>query len=104
MFLRWLLGNTNPPEVGRSPKWSTVRDKFIRANPRCAACGTAKELEAHHVLPYQIRPELELDETNLIQFCRSCHFAIGHGYDWTAWRPDCRKLAGQMLATPVVRK
>lgn len=103
-MLGWLRGLFSQNDFGRSPKWQTVRDRFIRANPRCAACGRSQELEAHHVVPYQIRPELELDESNLVSFCRACHFAVGHGYDWTAWRPDCRRLARQMLETPISRK
>lgn len=107
-MLRWLLGKTDvdkgPGDAGRSPQWSAVRDRFIKANPRCAACGSAKRLEAHHVLPFHVHPELELSPANLVPLCRPCHLSIGHGYDWSAWRPDCRRLASQMLATPVVRK
>lgn len=88
----------------RSPKWTSVRNAFIAKNPKCEACGSDKSVEAHHVLPYHVRPDLELVESNLIPLCRSCHYFVGHGYDWQAWRPDCRSLSKVIKASQIVRK
>lgn len=67
--------------TARSSKWRTVRDEFIRQHPFCAACGTKKNLNAHHIKPYHEHPELELEPGNLIALCRYHHFYIGHDPD-----------------------
>lgn len=74
----------------RSSKWATVRKKFIQKNPVCAACGSAENLNVHHIQPFHVHPELELEESNLITLCgpkgRNCHFLIGHDPDGP-WAP-----------------
>ena len=68
----------------RSPKWQTVRKKFLAKNPTCALCDGKDVLEVHHIKPFHLHPELELDEKNLIVLCESkkngisCHLAFGH--------------------------
>ena len=72
------------PSKPRSPKWEGVRAKHLKAHPVCAACGTKKTLEVHHIVPFSDNPELELDPSNLITLCESatdgiiCHLCIGH--------------------------
>jgi hypothetical protein len=72
----------------RSPKWKKVRNDFIKNNPLCAACGTKKNLEVHHVKPYNVYPELELDKNNLVTLCRDHHFTFGHFCDWHSWNEN----------------
>jgi|DEB19_MinimDraft_3_1074340.scaffolds.fasta_scaffold03516_4 hypothetical protein len=67
----------------RSPKWKSVRDQFVKDNPFCSGCGVRHSLEVHHIEPFHIRPDLELNEQNLIVFCRDCHWHIGHLRDWS---------------------
>jgi hypothetical protein len=55
-------------------------------HPACEACGTTAELNVHHIKPFHIYPELELDHTNLITLCRVHHFTIGHDSDGP-WKP-----------------
>ena len=68
----------------RSPKWSEVRNAFLKENPRCAVCGqTAKKhLVVHHKKPYHKFPLLELLKNNLETLCESpgmnCHITFGH--------------------------
>lgn len=56
----------------------------MKANPTCAACGGIEVLEVHHIKPFNLHPELELDPLNLITLCESkkggitCHLAWGH--------------------------
>jgi len=71
----------------RSPGWSALRDQWVRENPFCAGCGLKFRLEVHHIIPFHIRPDLELDENNLIQLCRDCHWHIGHLRDWSCHNP-----------------
>jgi hypothetical protein len=68
----------------RSPHWRQLRKEFIAENPSCLACGGTKKLEVHHVKPFHLHPELELDRKNLVTLCESgkhgvvCHLAWGH--------------------------
>jgi 5-methylcytosine-specific restriction endonuclease McrA len=108
-MLGWLLRALRKPqdEFARSSRWPAVRAKFLEDNPCCSACGGMKNLEVHHVTPYHVDPSKELAHANLQTLCglpRNCHWSVGHGYDWKAWRPESRKLAKQMLDTRVERK
>lgn len=77
----------------RSPKWSRLRDEFVLSHPYCSACGckTKSILNVHHILPFHLYPELELDRNNLIVLCEgagiNCHFAFGHLLNWKAYNP-----------------
>lgn len=68
----------------RSPKWGSIRKKFLLINNKCAVCGSKKKLEVHHIKPFNQHPELELDMKNLITLCESknngvtCHLLFGH--------------------------
>lgn len=65
----------------RSKQWPKVRNSFLKKNPKCSCCGSTKSLEVHHRIPFHERPELELDENNLIVLCDGtlrCHLFVGH--------------------------
>jgi len=75
----------------RSSRWDEVRDNFIEENPRCAACGSLKKLQVHHIIPFSHEPEKELEVTNLIVLCmdtNECHLSIGHGGSFMFYNPD----------------
>ena len=108
-MIGWLLRSLRKPQDGfdRSSRWPAVRAKHLEDHPCCTACGGTKNLEVHHVIPYHVDNSKELSPENLQTLCglpRNCHWCVGHGFDWKAWRPDSRTLAKQMLATKVVRK
>lgn len=93
-------------DLSRSPRWPTVRKRHLERNPSCAACGATTGLEVHHIVPFHAKPELELDPLNLITLCgppRGCHLWLGHACDFKAWRPDVRRLAGEIRAATVAR-
>lgn len=70
----------------RSPLWPKVRKDHLSKNPFCAACGSKKDLEVHHIEPFSINPDRELDPSNLITLCsKYCHFSIGHLMDYNSW-------------------
>jgi hypothetical protein len=76
----------------RSPKWPRVRTEFLRGK-RCECCGRTDNLTAHHIKPFHLFPELELDPPNLIALCEggpwNCHFLCGHGgKSWAWYTPD----------------
>lgn len=68
----------------RSSKWPSVRKAYLEDNPECAVCGSKDMVEVHHIKPFHIAPEMELDPDNLISLCESkkyginCHLFFGH--------------------------
>lgn len=73
----------------RSSGWSKTRKLFLSKNPKCPVCGQ-KATDVHHVVPFHVKPEWELNEENLIQFCERDHFVFGHLFHWKAWNPNVR--------------
>lgn len=74
---------------GRSWKWREIRANHLKKQPSCQACGRKDKLEVHHIIPYSISPEKELDENNLITLCsQNCHFTFGHLMDYKSWNKD----------------
>jgi len=76
----------------RSPRWDDVRKIHLKSFPACAACGSETNLQVHHIKPFHLYPELELDEENLITLCETkahkCHFKIGHLNNWRRENPN----------------
>jgi 5-methylcytosine-specific restriction endonuclease McrA len=54
----------------------------MRAIPECEICNRKKGLEAHHIVPFHIAPDLELKPNNLMALCRRCHLFVGHLGGW----------------------
>lgn len=73
-----------PKGARRSSKWRALRKDFLARNPQCAVCGGTKKVEVHHIVPFHLAPDMELDETNLLPLCErkkygiNCHLLIGH--------------------------
>jgi len=72
----------------RSSKWQTVRNKWIKENPYCYACGSKKELQCHHIIPFSSNKNLELDIKNLVTLCTTCHFVFGHLHNYKNFNPE----------------
>lgn len=91
-----LLGGTP-----RSPDWPRVRAEHIRKHPFCAACGGKVDLEVHHVKPFHLFPELELDPTNLMTLCgkKNCHIIFGHCHNWSLYNAHAREDAASHLTS-----
>jgi len=81
--LFWVLGCSTPVSESRSPGWPAVRAQQLARTPYCELCGTTKKLQAHHIIPFDVDPSLELVLTNLCTLCRTggsgCHYYAGHG-------------------------
>ena len=74
-----------PEGSKRSTKWPKVRKAYLAENPSCAVCGATRgKLEVHHVRPFHLHPDLELDPGNFITLCENdkngvnCHLLFGH--------------------------
>lgn len=78
----------------RSSQWPAVREAHLKNEPQCRVCGGTTKIQVHHILPFHLHPELELDPTNLITLCEgntniNCHLAFGHfGNFQTKWNKD----------------
>ena len=81
------------PAVKRSPRWDNVRNQHLKNNPACVACGRTERLQVHHIRPFHLFPELELDPSNLITLCEmfvndgdntndNHHLHLGHKGDF----------------------
>jgi 5-methylcytosine-specific restriction enzyme A len=83
-----------PLSKARSPKWSGIRNKLVAEKMVCAVCGGKDKLEVHHIKPFHLHPELELDPSNLIVLCESgggglnCHLAFGHLGSYKSFNVD----------------
>ncbi len=89
-----LVTGKAPPGTLRSSKWRSVRKAYLKAFPFCAVCGGKRGLEVHHVVPFFVRPDLELDMDNLITLCErknygiNCHLLIGHLGNYRRHNPN----------------
>lgn len=73
----------------RSPEWSRVAKEHLQRQPACVACGHTNEVQVHHVKPFHLHPQLELDPTNLITLCeakgKEHHLLLGHLDEWESF-------------------
>ena len=82
----------------RSPGWKSVRSKHLAKFSNCAACGRSKNLEVHHVVPFHLDRDKELDPANLLTLCGdTCHLSFGHLFDWQSHNPSVREDANAWL-------
>jgi 5-methylcytosine-specific restriction protein A len=96
-----ISGKVQPFGLKRSPKWPKVRATYLGLFPTCAVCGGKKLVEVHHIKPFHLFPELELDQNNLITLCEDYshtaanhHCFIGHLGQWKNINPDVIADAG----------
>ncbi len=68
----------------RSKHWPKVREAHLKEHPVCDICGCKVDVEVHHIKPFHLYPELELEPSNLISLCETkkygvnCHLFFGH--------------------------
>jgi 5-methylcytosine-specific restriction endonuclease McrA len=79
----------------RSPQWPAVAHAHLAIQPACMVCGhRGQGLQVHHIKPFHLYPQLELDPGNLITLCeirgRDHHLLIGHLDDWESYNPQVR--------------
>ena len=81
----------------RSSRWRKVRAAHLEQYPRCFVCGGKKKIECHHILPFHLFPEYELNPNNLLTLCErkkygiNCHLLIGHLGNYKRRNKSCRK-------------
>lgn len=84
----------HPLGTARSGHWPTVRKQHLALHPTCAMCGGADKLEVHHIRPFHLHPNLELEPTNLVTLCEAnkgganCHLLFGHLSNFKSFNVD----------------
>ncbi len=96
-----LVQNLPAAEERRSGKWAAMEKAHLAAYPTCAVCGGKEHLNVHHIRPYHLYPELELDPDNLITLCEgstcNCHLFFGHLGDFKSYNLNIKADAARML-------
>jgi len=101
----------------RNPLWAEKEHTFLAHHPGCAVCGVEGSVVVHHIIPVPYclalgRPDLELDERNLITLCHSrtgalCddhHLYIGHLGDYHSFNLTVREdIQGRFKGTRKAR-
>lgn len=64
-------------EYINSPHWVALKKQFESHNTKCAACGTTKDLDIHHLSYERVTCEKEED---LVRLCREDHYACHYLY------------------------
>ena len=84
----------HPLSSKRSSHWPAVRRQHLELHPACAMCGGTEKLEVHHIRPFHLHPELELDPSNLVTLCEAnhgganCHLLFGHLGNFRSFNVD----------------
>ena len=70
--------------------WKNYRLRLLqRRHPlRCQICGTFEKVNFHHVLSRSEYPELECEDSNVVELCRRHHFIVGHLGNWSIFNPN----------------
>lgn len=100
MFLLKFLGK-QLLGAGRSGQWPAIRKEHLSKHQNCVLCGGAKKVEVHHIIPFSIDPDKELEPNNLITLCKAknkgvnCHLFFGHLGNYKRYNPDVIKDTGE---------
>ena len=92
--LQRLTGQIPKGAPRRSSKWPKVEKDHLVLHPSCALCESKKDLNVHHIKPYHLFPELELEHTNLVTLCRKHHLLFGHFENWKSYNENVPTDAG----------
>ena len=67
----------SPSRRGYDSHWLKARALKLSASPLCEDCEergiVTGATEVHHVIKISVRPDLRLDQSNLMSLCRPCH-------------------------------
>jgi len=84
-----------PKGAKRASQWRKLRKAHLQQNPICEVCGSHTKVEVHHIVPFHLAPDLELNPKNLITLCErkkygiNCHLLIGHLGNYRNVNPNC---------------
>ena len=81
-----------------SQAWRRMSQRIMaRDHYECQECRKKRAkirpaTQVHHIIPYEVRPDLGLDEDNLEAICDGCHNAA-HGRTWEQNQRQRKKYA-----------
>ena len=82
--------------ISQAWEMTKVKRAHILANPQCEICGSRQVLEAHHIRPLHLFPELYCNPLNFVTLCdygnKGCHLKFGHLGMFTNYNPDIQAL------------
>lgn len=71
---RFKNASSEAEKLRKSPAYKTWRTAvFIRDDKKCVWCGSKKNIEADHIKPRYLFPELTLELSNGRTLCNTCH-------------------------------
>lgn len=85
----------------RSNEWPKARKTHLSIEPNCTLCGGNSKIEVHHIRPFHLHPELELDPKNLVTLCEAdtdgvnCHLLFGHLGNFKSFNVDVLQNAAE---------
>lgn len=85
-----------PRGAKRSSEWRKVRKAHLKLHPKCQLCGSKRKVEVHHIVPFHIAPDQELEFDNLITLCENkkyginCHLLMGHRGNYRKFNITCK--------------
>jgi 5-methylcytosine-specific restriction endonuclease McrA len=99
----------NPMFAARNPRrsWAVakVMRQHVRDNPCCAWCGGTADVQAHHIVPVAVDPELAARPDNLVSLCgsggRECHVVVGHGGNTRRYTVNVMDVIGVKSVKPI---
>lgn len=101
----------HPLGTARSPHWPAARKQHLELHPACEVCGGTEKLEVHHIRPFHLHPELELDPTNFASLCEAnkggvnCHLHFGHLGNFKSFNvdvlADAKEWHGKIVHRPL---
>lgn len=56
-----------------SPQYRKYHKRVLKRDKVCQCCGTSRDLEVHHPLPFKKYNSLGADPNNGIVLCKNCH-------------------------------
>lgn len=85
-----------PKGAKRNPGWTKFRKTHLNQFPDCYVCGAVTKLQVHHIVPFHVAPDLELNPENVLTLCTggkhkglNCHLIFGHHGNYKKVNIDC---------------
>ena len=105
--LRDRITGRAPKGAKRSNGWPAARAAYLEGHPQCAVCGGTVRLQVHHVIPFSIAPDKELNPENFITLCvksnrfgrLNCHLVFGHWGNFRKCNENVKAVAAFMRAS-----
>ena len=102
-FLKELFSRDRMFGATRSSQWDKMREEHIDKFPWCEICdkkGLFRSNEVHHIKPFHLFPNEELNPDNLITLCRIHHLEWGHFFSFKSYNLDIRKDVERIANRP----